>query len=311
MKQGVRALAAVPFLFSLLGLAAKTLVGCASGSDTSDPPGPGTTDAAPSGDDSASSSDSAPESSTGIDQVSGDAASGTPDSSSGADSATGVDASGTDAAVADSSTDSAAADSGSDTGAGDASPTVIFGSNCLFGTTYTENFLSDPVADGTFLPLVGSYTYDATNHTVSLAANSANTQLWIGPRPNWTSYTISASVRMDTANGNGGFTFRMESTPASPSNNAGQMYYAGIATNQVLVGLENGNWTEFQGPSATFSVGTYYTLAVNVNGNTLSVSVDGTAYVTNYSDSTYTFGSFGLRSYASGMTYGAVTITCH
>jgi hypothetical protein len=102
----------------------------------------------------------------------------------------------------------------------------------------------------------------------------------------------------------------MESTPAAPSNNAGQMYYAGIATNQVILGLENGNWTEFKGPSATFAVGTFYTLSVTASGTSFTVSVDGTPYITSYVDSTYTFGSFGLRSYASGMTYGAITVTC-
>jgi hypothetical protein len=89
------------------------------------------------------------------------------------------------------------------------------------------------------------------------------------------------------------------------------MYFAGIATNQVLLGLENGNWTEFTGPSATFSVATFYTLQVTVSGSLISVSVNGTAYATNYNDATYAFGSFGLRTYSSGMTYGAITVTCN
>jgi hypothetical protein len=298
MKQHLHGLAASPALFALFALAAGTLVGCATGGDASaesDVTG-GTDSGSTSRDGSASSSDAASDS--GIDAGRSDDAGSGGDSSGSVDSSTGVDA--------------GVVDSGSDADAGtvDAAPTVIFGPSCLSGATYTEPFTSDPVADGTFLPLAGSSSYDAAHHTVSLAASSANTQLWIGPRPSWTSYTVSAPVRMDTANGNGGFTFRMESTPAAPSNNAGQMYYAGIATNQVILGLENGNWTEFSGPSATFVVGTFYTLAITANGSSLSVSVDGTSYITSYADTTYAFGSFGLRTYASGMTYGAITVTC-
>jgi hypothetical protein len=296
MNHRERGLAAAP-LFALLGLAAWTLASCAAGSDASVETTGGTDSGPNSGDDSASSSDVASTPDAGIDMGPSDDADGGGDSSGGIDSGADVDA-----GVVDATSDA-------DSGLVDAAPTVIFGSSCPSGTTYTEPFTSDPIADGTFLPLVGSSTFDAAHNTVSLAASSANTQIWIGPR-SWTSYTVSARVRIDTANGNGGFNFRMESTPASPSNNAGQMYYAGIATNQVLLGIENGNWTELSGPSATFAVGTFYTLSVTANGASLSVSVDGKAYVTSYSDSTYTFGSFGLRSYASGMTYGAITVTC-
>ena len=88
------------------------------------------------------------------------------------------------------------------------------------------------------------------------------------------------------------------------------MYYAGIATNQVLLGIENGSWSELKGPSATFVVGTFYPLQVIATGSSLSVSVNGTAYVTSETDATFTSGSFGLRTYSSGMTFGAISVTC-
>jgi hypothetical protein len=308
MKSRVRGLAALPFLFALHGLAANTVVGCATGSNADD----GSPDAGSSGDDDAAAngdSNAAPD--VAIDAYQAhDGASGV---DSSADQANPGAEAGDDASADTGPADTGPIDTGIDSAPIDAGPTVIFGSSCPTGTRYTEPFTSDPVADGTFLPLTGSYTYDAANALLSLATTSgANTQLWIGPRPTWTGITVSARVRIDSTqnNGNGGFTFRMESTPASPSNNAGQMYYAGLATNQVLVGLENGNWTEFSGPSGTFAIGTFYTLSVTANGTSLSVSVDGTPYVTSYVDSTYTFGSIGLRTYASSMTYGALTVTC-
>ncbi len=103
----------------------------------------------------------------------------------------------------------------------------------------------------------------------------------------------------------------MESTPSSPANNAGQMYYAGIATNQAILGIENGDWTEFTGPSATFVTGTFYTLVIVANGTSLSMSVNGNAYATNYTNATYSVGSFGLRAFSSGMTFGAISVTCN
>lgn len=315
MKQRVGGLAALPFLLALLGLAADVFGGCAAGTDAAAESGSdsssGSADASASAGDSASTSDGAVDAGQGEDaesfvdsnataDSSGRIDSGaSPDSSPSSDSGTGADTGPVDSATS------------GDTGV-DAAPTVVFGPNCPSGTTFTEPFTSDPIADGTFLPLVGSSTFDAVHNTFALAASSANAQVWIGPRPTWANFNISASVRIDTPMtiGNGGFTFRMESTPASPSNNAGQMYYAGIATNQVILGSENGNWNEFKGPSATFAVGTFYTLSVTANGSSLSVSVDGTPYITSYVDSTYTVGSIGLRTYATGMTFGGITVSC-
>jgi hypothetical protein len=116
---------------------------------------------------------------------------------------------------------------------------------------------------------------------------------------------------MDSGSGNGGINFRMESTPPTPGNDAGKMYYAGIDTTQVILGEENTGWTAFALQPETFNKGTFYTLAVTAAGNALTVSVDGVPYITNYMDGTFSFGGIGLRTYNIGMTYGAVTVTCN
>jgi hypothetical protein len=230
----------------------------------------------------------------------------------GADAGVASDSSGPDAA--DDAGDGGNAGDGNEVDGGDAgdgsvgNPGPIFSATCPTGTIYTAPFTTDPIADGTFTSLIGAYTYGSSTKTLSLASGNPNTQLWIGARPSWTNYTVTVPVRIDTTGGNGGLTFRMESTPPSPSNNAGQMYFAGIATNQALVGVENGNWTELVGQSATFDVGMFYMLQVTVNGTSLSLSVSGTTYAA--TDSTYAFGSFGLRTYSSGMTFGAIRVTC-
>jgi hypothetical protein len=187
----------------------------------------------------------------------------------------------------------------------------VFPATCPTGTIYVEPFTSNPVTSGTFLPLVGPWTYNSGSQTISLQTGAPNTQLWIGPRPSWTNYTISVPIRLDTGGGNAGINFRMVSTPETPTNDSGQMYFAGIATNQVLLGIQNGgNWTEFSGPMATFSVGSFHMLQVTAQGNQLSVSVDGTTYASQVMDGTFSFGSLGLRTYKCGMTFGTITVTC-
>lgn len=308
-----RWLATILGMLAALGLATEISGGCAVGSgtaldDSASGSGSGSSGGIDAGTGSGSSGGSGSGSSSGSGGGSSSGSSGGTDSgaSSGGDSGPGDDAGDSGDAAPDS-------DTGPDSDAGpvDSGPIVGFGATCPTGAIFTEPFASDPVASGIFASLIGPYTYNAASQTLSLGTGSPNTQLWIGPRPSWTNYTVSVPVRIDTSGGNGGINFRMESTPASPANNAGQMYYAGIATNQVLLGIENGNWSELSGPSASFVVGTFYTLQVTVNGSALSVSVDGTAYVTNASDATYIYGSFGLRTYASGMTYGPIAVTCN
>jgi hypothetical protein len=257
-----------------------------------------------------------------VDGPTGRMEAGAGDSCTGCDGGTGCDGAscepieaGTEAGVdagmeasVDAGTD-AGSDTGTDSGT-DAQPAILFGPTCTGGTVYTDPFTTNPVTGGTWTFLVGPWTYNGPG-SVSLVAGKPNTQLWIGPRPAWTDYSISVPVRIDVGGGNGGINFRMQSTPASPANDSGKMYYAGIDTTQVILGKESSGWTMFDMPPATFAPGTFYTLLVSAAGNQLSVSVDGVPYIKNYMDGSFTFGSIGLRSYNIGMTYGPVTVTCN
>jgi hypothetical protein len=290
------AAATFPGVLFALGLAA----GCAGGGASTD----GDDSNWESGDDASTDANVAMDVSTSV-----EAGVDSPvsiDAGTGEDSTTSMDADAVDDADLSDVTDAPTIV--------DAPPTVSFGTTCPTGTTYNEPFSSDPVASGTFIPLIGSYTYNTGSNTLSVTGGNPNAQLWIGARDSWTNYTLTAQVRIDSidgSGGNGGITFRMESTPSSPANNAGQMYYAGISLNQAILGIENGNWTEFTGPSATFVTGTFYTLQVVANGSSLSMSVNGTSYATNVADATYSVGSFGLRAFSSSVTYGAITVTCN
>jgi hypothetical protein len=197
--------------------------------------------------------------------------------------------------------------------AGEAStPSALFGQTCPPGTTYADPLTSDPIADGTFISLAGSTIYNSASDTFSLEEGTPNTQLWIGPRSGWTNYTVTVPIRIDTSdNGNTGVTFRMQSTPDPAPDDSGEMYFAGIALGGLQLGTMNDNeWTDLSYSNMTMNEGTFYVLRVSVSGNTLNVSLDGTTYLTNVVDKTFTFGGFGLRSFKMGATFGAITVTC-
>ena len=190
-----------------------------------------------------------------------------------------------------------------------ASCTPLFGATCPTGTVYTESWAEDPFASGQWTNIVGTENYNGASvpPSESLSSGGPNTQMWIGTRPSWTNYTISVPIRLDTPGGNGGLNFRMQSV--GQGNDSGQMYYAGIDANEVILGMESNGWTQFGASPATFAQGTFYTLQVVLAGSTLSVSVNGGNTIV-YTDSTFAFGSFGLRTFVVGMTYGPISVTC-
>jgi hypothetical protein len=89
------------------------------------------------------------------------------------------------------------------------------------------------------------------------------------------------------------------------------MYFAGLQPNLAQLGIEQqGNYNQLVTASGTFQTGTFYTLAVSVGGSTINVSVDGAPYITNFADTTFAYGSFGLRTFSSGATFGATVVVC-
>jgi hypothetical protein len=185
----------------------------------------------------------------------------------------------------------------------------LFAVNCPSGTTYYESFNSDPVQDGTWTLLAGSYSWSPGRVTIN--SGSPNSQLWMGPRPNWTNYTISTTITPGPAP-NAGINIRMEDSPPFPApSDSGHMYFAGIQAANVVLGTESGGtWAQLAYPTARFAVGTQYPMVVGVNGQTITVSLDGTTYIS-YTDPTFALGSFGLRTFNSSATFGPITVTCN
>jgi hypothetical protein len=230
----------------------------------------------------------------------------------------GVDAgvdSGGGSARGDASTE-AGVDSGILDSGSDAPPPLYFGADCPAGTVYTDPFDFDPVASGNWTLIAGSYTFDAANHAVTLVAGSTlNGQMWIGPRPAWTNYTVSVPVTLN-ANGNGGVNFRMENTPDPAPNDSGHMYLAGLWATGVQLSAETGGdastFTSLATAAGTFSPTTSYVFQASVSGQAMKVNINGIQFVTD-TDTTFNLahGAIGLHSYKSSLTFGPVTVTCN
>jgi hypothetical protein len=254
----------------------------------------------------------------------------------------GIADAGVDASDSGSTDDAGpdASDDGSDGASEDGGPIVVaaFPAECPTGTVYSDPFTADPLDGGGWIALTSLVSYvppdGSTGGLLALGlggTTNPNTQAWIGPRPQWSNYTVSVDLRIDTTTGtnpNGGITFRMEDTPNNPINNGGQMYYAGISLGNVqLVYLNNGNYAQL-GPSPvsdSFNAGEFYTLTVSVftpdaGGATISVAVGSKTYITT-TDTTisgddggttvgFTSGSIGLRAYEVGMSYQNLVVTC-
>ncbi|WP_163504738.1 family 16 glycoside hydrolase [Fodinicola acaciae] len=110
----------------------------------------------------------------------------------------------------------------------------------------------------------------------------------------WTSYRVSADVRLDSVgtNGNAGLLVRATDPTVGTDNLDG--YYVGVTANSIVIGRQADNWTPLSvTPIPSVPAGSWYHLAVTVDGCT--ITVDGTA--ASATDCTFTHGAVGVRDF--------------
>lgn len=184
---------------------------------------------------------------------------------------------------------------------------------------YVENF-----SDGT---LSG---WDKAADIVKVANNTL-TIMQVSKGPNgdkvwdgyatWDNYVMEMDMKMTirASKSNAGFMFRGTDFTAGVDNYRG--YVLGINTYEDRTTALNGSGIEFGDihygfrsiktlPGPTFSPlgNTWYHLKVTVNGDTVTVNVDGTDYFTT-TDSAYLYGQFGMRIYTTAASFKNLTVT--
>lgn len=173
---------------------------------------------------------------------------------------------------------------------------------------FADNFSSDPTSRWT--ELSGTWSWDSVNHLYSLTSVTEGAVSWIGNR-NWDDYVVDAEIRPGANNNDSGLMFR--ASAASAQNNCGQYYYVGLYpnSNNVTLGYmtpkPNCRWNAVKTGSHTINSGTSYALRVILNGDDITVLVDGQEVLT-HTANTYASGGIGLRSYRNIMSLNKLRV---
>ncbi|MET7425535.1 family 16 glycoside hydrolase [Dactylosporangium sp. NPDC005555] len=121
---------------------------------------------------------------------------------------------------------------------------------------------------------------------------------------NWTSYTVQAAVKPLSLGSSGFVGLLARSTGATTA-----YRLALLSGNQVqLQAVNSGSVTVLGSASRTVSAGTWYTLAITVNGSAISASVDG-AQVAAASNTSIAKGRIGLQTAYSSANFDNITVT--
>ncbi|CAH0373266.1 unnamed protein product [Pelagomonas calceolata] len=117
---------------------------------------------------------------------------------------------------------------------------------------------------------------------------------------------LEASVSVSS--GQAGLLFRIADMPVAADyiNNAGQMYYCGINLNWVRCGRMNDAWSEIWRYNTPIALGQFYDLGINMEGSKFTVFLDG-AEIGSFSDSSYSSGGIGLRTYWGRGIYDSIS----
>ena len=174
---------------------------------------------------------------------------------------------------------------------------------CKTELLFWDDFIDSPTDDWTVVK--GNWQWDEVDLYRNADVAPGNLT-WIGAR-DWTDYYVEARIRPDANSNDGGIIFR--STAVSTTNDGGAHYYLGLysSSDTVTLGAMTGSWNPLRSASSVINPGTFYTLAAKAVGSSITVSLNGATLFTQ-SDTRYSKGSIGFRTYNTTMTYDYVLV---
>ncbi|NLY73877.1 MAG: DUF1080 domain-containing protein [Firmicutes bacterium] len=171
-----------------------------------------------------------------------------------------------------------------------ATPTPTSGQSALFSDNFESgNYNNWTTSSGTWSVVAdGSRTLRQSN-------TSANCYAYAGS--SWTNYSVQAKLKVLSYNGSN----RMAGLMARFQDTNNFYFLRFSNSNQLEIRKKvNGSTTSLASKSYTCSAGSWYTLRLDVNGNTLIAYVNGVQQLT-ATDSTFASGRIGVTfNYASG-----------
>jgi len=169
-------------------------------------------------------------------------------------------------------------------------------------TLYSANFEGGSISDWSKSGGDWSVVADGSKVAQQANASSENARLFAGSS-SWTGYTVTARVK-PLSLGSGGLVGLL----ARASGSTKFYRLALIPGNLVQLQAVNGSSVTVLGSaSPSVSTGTWYTLAITVNGSTVSGTVNGSS-VGSKSDSLISSGRIGLQTIYSSANFDDVTV---
>lgn len=181
---------------------------------------------------------------------------------------------------------------------------AAFDNICISPLAFSDDFSSGTM--GKWTAVDGTYHVSSSGAAV-LSASPIAKALAMGVTSHNVIYGGDVSIDA-TANGNGGFIFRVSNATAGPDSYNG--YYAGIGVGYVVLGFADRQWNELKrAPAADITAGQTYRLLIRTRGDSIAVYVDdlNTPRMV-VQDGRYSAGLSGLRAYMTTMSVSNVRI---
>eukprot|EP01084_Bolivina_argentea_P148204 259149_1 len=177
---------------------------------------------------------------------------------------------------------------------------------------YHFNYLCD--YNNRFSNIKGGSSWNIDTNSCWLTQSDVNAQgnvVWIGNKDinsiSWVNYKVEIVMNIQQSFGDAGILVRAKSV--SPINDGGEQYSFTLHPGHSVVKMAkmSGIWTHLTDAAHTISYNTDYKLRIECIGDLFTVYLNN-AFIFNYSDSSYEFGSIGLRTFHTKVIYKSLRI---
>jgi hypothetical protein len=171
------------------------------------------------------------------------------------------------------------------------------------GTCFSDDFSS---IDSNWVSVDGDWSWSGGRVDNNVGNYGEGNVLYIDA--DYSDGYLEASVSLSSGE-QAGLLFRIADMPAAADyiNNAGQAYYCAIRSDRVLCGrFGTGHYSAILSSYTGITYGQFYDLGINMEGSKFTVFLDG-AEIGSFSDSSYSSGGIGLRTYAGRGVYNAIS----
>ncbi|RAN94206.1 pectate lyase family protein [Micromonospora noduli] len=173
---------------------------------------------------------------------------------------------------------------------------------------YADTLFTDDFEDGNatgWTASGGSWTVATDGSRVYRQSGTSSDARSLAGTASWTDYSVQATVKPTAFNGSNRFVALLARAQSSTS-----YYYLALRSNNTveLKRLSGGSSTTLDSAATTVTVGTAYTLRIDVAGSSLKGYVNGTL-LTEATDSQFASGRIGVATFNASANFDSVQVT--